>query len=85
MFDGTTIPIINWTPDYTGYHNTVNISCPHAVRDGGLWAASSRNTTSPATRIFMELAPSFFLYPRQQQEAADRSGPAPTSIGNAQD
>jgi hypothetical protein len=71
VFDGTTtIPIINWTPDYTGYHNTVNAKL-HRMRFETAQVVGSiieKYDVSSDARIFMELAPSFFLYPRQQQK-----------------
>lgn len=76
VFDGTrTIPVINWTPDYTGYHNTVNVKL-HRMRFetaqvvGGI---IERHNIGPFTRMLMELLPSFFLYPKQQQ--SQRSSP----------
>ena len=70
VFDGTrTVPLVGWRPDYTGYHNTVNIKL-HRMRFetsqvvGGIIEKYKVGATS---RIIMELLPSFFLYPRQQK------------------
>ncbi len=71
VFDGTReIPIIGWKPDYTGYHNTVNVKL-HRMRFETSQVVGNvveRYNINPLVRIFMELLPSFFLYPRQQHK-----------------
>jgi hypothetical protein len=83
VFDGTrTIPVLGWTPDYTGYPTTVNTKL-HRMRYetsqvvGGI--ISKYNFGAP-TRILFELLPSFLLYPKAQKRqrgepalGADRS------------
>ena len=70
VFDGTrTIPILGWTPDYTGYPTTVNTKL-HRMRYetsqvvGGI---ISRHNFGASTRILLELLPSFLLYPKAQK------------------
>jgi hypothetical protein len=70
VFDGTrTIPVLGWTPNYTGYPATVNMKL-HRMRYetsqvvGGI---ISRHNFGATTRIVLELLPSFFLYPKTQQ------------------
>ena len=77
VFDGTRkIPIVDWTPDYTGYHNTVNIKL-HRMRFetsqvvGNIIEKFNIGSTS---RILMELLPSFFLYPRAQKKQRGSPG-----------
>ena len=69
VFNGTReVPVVGWKPDYTGYHNTVNVKL-HRMRFETSQVVGSiieRYKIGPATRIIMELLPSFFLYPRQQ-------------------
>jgi hypothetical protein len=69
VFDGTReIPIVGWKPDYTGYHNTVNVKL-HRMRFETSQLVGSiieRNNIGPMSRIILELLPSFFLYPRTQ-------------------
>ena len=76
IFDGNRkVPVVNWQPDYRGYHSTVNIKL-HRMRFetsqvvGGI---IDKYEISPIMRIIMELLPSFFLYPRQQSK--QRSSP----------
>jgi hypothetical protein len=70
VFNGTRrIPILGWRPDYTGYHNTVNVKL-HRMRFETSQVVGSiieRRKISPTARIALELLPSFLLYPRQQK------------------
>jgi hypothetical protein len=76
VFDGTReIPFVKWTPDYRGYHSTVNIKL-HRMRFETSQVVGSiieKYNIHPTARIIMELLPSFFLYPRQQSK--QRSSP----------
>ena len=71
VFDGTrAIPLFGWKPDYTGYHNTVNVKL-HRMRYETSRVVGNiiqKYNIGPTTRIIMELLPSFFLYPRQQKK-----------------
>ena len=77
VFDGSKkIPIFNWSPDYRGYHSTVNIKL-HRMRFETSQVVGSlieKNNISPIVRIIMELLPSFFLYPRQQNKQRNNPG-----------
>lgn len=77
VFDGTReVPVVGWKPDYTGYHNTVNVKL-HRMRFetsqvvGGI---IEKHNIGPTARIIMELLPSFFLYPRQQKKQRGAPG-----------
>jgi len=71
VFDGSReIPLLNWAPDYTGYHNTVNTKL-HRMRyetSQIVGQIIEHHNINPMTRVFMELLPSLILYPRQQQK-----------------
>jgi hypothetical protein len=77
VFDGSrTIPIVNWRPDYTGYHSTVACKL-HRMRFETSQVVGSiieRYNIGPTARIIMELLPSFFLYPRQQKKQRGQPG-----------
>lgn len=77
VFDGTReIPVIGWKPDYTGYHNTVNVKL-HRMRFETSQIVGNimeKFNVGPLTRIAMELLPSFFLYPRQQRKQRGTPG-----------
>lgn len=77
IFDGSrTVPIINWQPDYRGYHSTVNIKL-HRMRFETSQVVGNvieKYEISPTMRIIMELLPSFFLYPRQQSKQKNTPG-----------
>lgn len=77
VFDGSRkIPIVNWQPDYRGYHSTVNIKL-HRMRfetSQVVGAVIEKYEISPTMRIIMELLPSFFLYPRQQSKQKNTPG-----------
>jgi hypothetical protein len=77
VFDGTRkVPILNWSPDYRGYHSTVNIKL-HRMRFETSQVVGSvieKYNISPSMRILMELLPSFFLYPRQQSKQKNTPG-----------
>jgi hypothetical protein len=77
IFDGTRrVPIVNWQPDYRGYHSTVNIKL-HRMRFETSQVVGSvieKYEISPIMRIIMELLPSFFLYPRQQSKQRSTPG-----------
>ena len=70
VFDGSRrIPILGWRPDYTGYHNTVNVKL-HRMRFETAQVVGSiieARKISASARIGLELLPSFLLYPRQQK------------------
>jgi hypothetical protein len=76
VFDGSReVPVVKWRPDYTGYHNTVNVKL-HRMRfetSQVVGGVIERFNVGPTARILMELLPSFFLYPRQQR--AQRGAP----------
>ena len=77
VFDGTTaVPLVGWKPDYTGYHNTVNVKL-HRMRFETSQVVGNiieKYNIGPTTRIIMELLPSFFLYPRQQKKHKNAPG-----------
>lgn len=77
VFDGSRkVPIVNWQPDYRGYHSTVNIKL-HRMRFETSQVVGSvieKYEISPTMRIIMELLPSFFLYPRQQSKQKSTPG-----------
>lgn len=77
VFDGSrNVPFLNWTPDYRGYHSTVNIKL-HRMRFETSQVVGSvieKYNISPSMRIIMELLPSFFLYPRQQSKQRSTPG-----------
>lgn len=77
VLDGTReIPIVGWKPDYTDYHNTVNVKL-HRMRfetSQLINDAIQGWKLSPATRIAIELLPSFFLYPRQRSKQRGTPG-----------
>jgi len=73
VFDGTReVPVVRWKPDYTGYHNTVNVKL-HRMRHETASVVSGiieKQRLGPMARIALELLPSLALYPRQQQRDA---------------
>lgn len=77
VFDGTReVPIVGWKPDYTGYHNTVNVKL-HRMRFETSQVVGNvieKYNIGPSARIVMELLPSFFLYPRQQRKQRGSPG-----------
>lgn len=77
VFDGTrAIPIVGWKPDYTGYHNTVNVKM-HRMRYETASVVSGiieKHNLGPMARIGLELLPSLVLYPRQQRRQRSRPG-----------
>lgn len=77
VFDGTReVPIVGWKPDYTGYHNTVNVKL-HRMRfetSQVVGEIIEKYNIGPKSRIAMELLPSFFLYPRQQKKQRGAPG-----------
>jgi len=77
VFDGTrTVPLVGWRPDYTGYHNTVNVKL-HRMRFETSQVVGNiieKYNIGPTARIVMELLPSFFLYPRQQKKQRGTPG-----------
>jgi hypothetical protein len=70
VFDGTVeLPVLGWKPDYRGYSATMNLKLHQARYDtsevvGNIFRAAGMG---PATRLAMELAPSFLLYPAQNR------------------
>jgi hypothetical protein len=70
VFDGSRrIPLLGWRPDYTGYHNTVNVKL-HRMRFETSQVVGSiieKHKIGSSARIALELLPSFLLYPRQQK------------------
>jgi hypothetical protein len=77
VFDGSrAVPLVGWRPDYTGYHNTVNVKL-HRMRfetSQVVGKIIEEYNVGPTARIFMELLPSFFLYPRQQKKQRGAPG-----------
>jgi len=77
VFDGSRpIPLVGWRPDYTGYHNTVNVKL-HRMRFETSQIVGNiiqKHNVGPTARIVMELLPSFFLYPRQQKKQRGTPG-----------
>ena len=77
VFDGSRrLPVVGWKPDYTGYHNTVNVKL-HRMRFETSQVVGSiieKYNIGPTGRIILELLPSFFLYPRQQRKQKGTPG-----------
>ena len=77
VFDGSrAVPLVGWRPDYTGYHNTVNVKL-HRMRFETSQVVGNiieKYNVGPTARIVMELLPSFFLYPRQQKKQRGTPG-----------
>ena len=77
VFDGSrSVPVVGWRPDYTGYHNTVNVKL-HRMRFETSQVVGNiieKYNIGPTSRIIMELLPSFFLYPRQQKKQRGTPG-----------
>jgi hypothetical protein len=77
VFDGSrSIPLVGWRPDYTGYHNTVNVKL-HRMRFETSQVVGNiiqKYNVGATARIVMELLPSFFLYPRQQKKQRGTPG-----------
>jgi hypothetical protein len=77
VFDGSRrIPVFGWKPDYTGYHNTVNVKL-HRMRFETSQIVGNtieKYSIGPLTRIVLELLPSFFLYPQQQRKQRGSPG-----------
>ena len=77
VFDGSRrVPLVGWRPDYTGYHNTVNVKL-HRMRFETSQVVGNiieKHQIGPTARIVMELLPSFFLYPRQQKKQKSTPG-----------
>lgn len=75
VFDGTrAIPLLGWKPDYTGYHNTVNVKM-HRMRYETASVVSGiieKHQLGPMSRIGLELLPSLLLYPRQNRRQLGR-------------
>lgn len=77
VFDGTReVPVLGWKPDYTGYHNTVNVKLRRIRPETAQLVGNvmGRRDVGPLTRIALELLPSFILYPRQKKSAGGRGG-----------
>lgn len=77
VFDGSReIPIVGWRPDFTGYNNTLSVKL-HRMRFETSQVVGSvieKYNIGASTRIFMELLPSLFLYPRQQRRQRGSPG-----------
>jgi hypothetical protein len=71
VLDGSRpIPFLGWKPDYTGYHNTVNVKL-HRMRyetSRVVGSVIEKNNIGPTARIALELLPSLLMYPRHQQK-----------------
>lgn len=76
VFDGTrTIPVIGWTPDYTGYASNLSgklVRCRGATSTivGDI---IEKHSISPGTRLMMELLPSFLLYPHMNAKTKNKT------------
>ncbi|MDE2097739.1 MAG: hypothetical protein KGL39_10860 [Patescibacteria group bacterium] len=77
VLDGTrAIPLLGLKPDYTNYHNTVNVKL-HRMRHETAQIVRGivdKYKIGPTARMVMELLPSLFLYPRQQRKQRGTSG-----------
>lgn len=77
VFDGSrSIPLLGWKPDYTGYHNTVNVKL-HRMRfetSQIVGKIIEKYNIGSLTRIALELLPSFFIYPRTQRRQKQSKG-----------
>jgi hypothetical protein len=77
VFDGTrSVPVLGWRPDYTGYHNTVAVKLHRMQFETSQIVGTiiEKYNVGPMTRVFMELLPSFFLYPRMQKKQRGSPG-----------
>jgi hypothetical protein len=77
VFDGSrAVPILGWRPDYTGYSATMNCKL-HRMRfetSSVVGNIIEKYDVGPTARIFMELLPSFFLYPRTMRKQSGAPG-----------
>ena len=67
VFDGTReIPLFGWRPDYTGYHNTVNVKLNRMQYETSniVGRFFKKNHISDGARCAMELLPTLFTYPK---------------------
>ncbi len=72
-FDGTTeIPVVGWTPDYTGYRNTVQAKMMRMRFETSQLVRSVIESygVGPVGRMLLELLPSLALYPSQNRRVA---------------
>ena len=80
VFDGTRqVPILNFSPDYSGYSSTVNVKL-HRLRfetSQVVGDVIEKHNISPVARIGMELLPGFFLYPRLREKTKIASSSKP--------
>ena len=83
------IPVLNISPDYTGYSSTVQVKL-HRIRfetSQLVGEIVERHQISPFTRIMLELLPSLFFYPRirSKQKSVNNSTSAFNNIRNRVD
>ena len=67
VFDGTReIPLFGWRPDYTGYHNTVNVKLNRMQYETSniVGRFFKKNHISDGARCALELLPTLFTYPK---------------------
>ena len=67
VFDGTReIPLFGWRPDYTGYHNTVNVKLNRMQYETSNIVGKffKKNHISDGARCALELLPTLFTYPK---------------------
>lgn len=87
IFDGTTtIPILNIAPDYTGYSSTVNVKLHRLRHETSQVVAGfiEKHNFTPMSRILMECAPGFFLYPASKSKQKAKKPPTHLSTASSQ-
>ena len=77
VFDGTRrVPVLGWRPDYTGYHNSVNVKL-HRMRGETSRIVGSvvqKYNFGPISRVLLELLPGFFMYPTTRRRRQHEPG-----------
>jgi hypothetical protein len=77
VFDGTReVPLVGWKPDYSGFASVVyaKISRMRLETSQVVSQFFTYSEIGPLTRIIMEMLPSLFLYPRQQERQRGGAG-----------
>jgi hypothetical protein len=77
VFDGTReIPLFGWRPDYTGYHNTVNVKLNRMQYETSRVVGGfiKKHHISDGARCAMELLPTLFTYPKVNSRQNKQQG-----------
>jgi hypothetical protein len=67
VFNGNReIPVVGWKPDYTGYHNTMQVKLRRMRHETSTVVGNiiQKYNIGPISSLLLELLPSFFLYPK---------------------